>query len=133
MIPKKQRKLRNIYEKNLHKINKLLEETKIYSYEYLSNKNNDLISEEFNNEEKINTLVGFIMDVFIFKQKKVLIYKLKLINLIKCIEKFIKIIFFNKLALSMKDNTFSNDNFLLDNKMDINIDNLNELNNGNNI
>ena len=33
------------------------------------------------------------------------------------------IIFFNKLGLSKKENTFSNEIFLLDDKLDINIDN----------
>ena len=116
--PKKQRKLKNNSLIKLQKINELLEITQIFSFEYLSNKIDNL-----DESQRTKIFVEYFNDIFILKRKKFLLEILKLIKLIKCLEKLVKSIFFNKLVISIKENTFSNDAFLLDDKMDINIDN----------
>lgn len=128
-IQKKQRRSQNAWHGKIKKINELLEETQIYSFEYISEKikNISFINDESNNKEKAKYICEIINDIFILKQKQILLRNLKAINMIKCIEKFIKIIFFNKIGLSMKEKTISNENFLLDDKIDINTDNFKNL------
>ena len=116
--PKKQRKSKNNSLIKPQKINESLEITQIFSFEYLSNKIDNL-----DESQRTKIFVEYFNDIFILKRKKFLLEILKLIKLIKCLEKLVKSIFFNKLVISIKENTFSNDAFLLDDKMDINIDN----------
>jgi hypothetical protein len=115
LIPK--RKIKNISEKQLNYINNSLSITQIYSYEYLSNK--------LSNIEKINIIVEILNNIIILKEKKIFLYILKIIKLMNCIEKIIKIIILNKLGRRKKEIKISNDIFLLDDKMVINLDNFN--------
>ena len=94
--------------------------TQIYSFEYLSN--NLTILGKFDNLEEI------LNYVFTVKEKKLFLNKLKMIKLIKYIEKMIKIIILNKLGMPKNEiKSNSNEVFLLDDKMVINIDNFNNL------
>ena len=123
LISKRKQKSKNIDEKNLQKINDLLNITQIYSLEYLSKKTN--INSEL--EVKIKNMVEILENVIVNKEKRIL-YQLKLIKFVKCIEKLIKILIFKKLGFSKtKENTYSNDIFLLDDKMVINVDNFTNL------
>ena len=115
LIPK--RKIKNISEKQLNYINNSLSITQIYSYEYLSNK--------LSKNEKINIIVEILNNIIILKEKKIFLYILKIIKLMNCIEKIIKIIILNKLGRRKKEIKISNDIFLLDDKMVINLDNFN--------
>ena len=115
LIPK--RKIKNISEKHLNYINNSLSITQIYSYEYLSNK--------LSKNEKINIIVEILNNIIILKEKKIFLYILKIIKLMNCIEKIIKIIILNKLGRRKKEKKISNDIFLLDDKMVINLDNFN--------
>ena len=115
LIPK--RKIKNISEMQLNYINNSLSITQIYSYEYLSNK--------LSKNEKINIIVEILNNIIILKEKKIFLYILKIIKLMNCIEKIIKIIILNKLGRRKKEIKISNDIFLLDDKMVINLDNFN--------
>ena len=115
LIPK--RKIKNISEKQLNYINNSLSITQIYSYEYLSNK--------LSKNEKINIIVEILNNIIILKEKKIFLYILKIIKLMNCIEKIIKIIIWNKLGRRKEEIKISNDIFLLDDKMVINLDNFN--------
>ena len=115
LIPK--RKIKNISEKQLNYINNSLSITQIYSYEYLSNKLSKI--------EKINIIVEILNNIIIFKEKKFFLYILKTIKFMNCVEKIIKIIILNKLGRRKKEIKISNDIFLLDDKMVINLDNFN--------
>ena len=119
----KQRKLKYIPPNKLKRINSLLDITQIYSLEFLPNKVKNIQNINGDYKEKVNNLLSIIDNILLLKQKKLLLYKLKVVIFVKFIYKLIIIIFFNKLGLSKKENTFSNEIFLLDDKMDINIDN----------
>ena len=120
LTSKRKQKSKKNEQKNLEKMNNLLSITQIYSFEYLSNNSN--INTEL--EEKIIIMVETIENIFINKEEKRVLYQLKLIKMVKCIEKLIKILIFKKLRLSnRKDSNFSNGLFLLDDKIVINIDN----------
>ena len=101
----------------------MLDITQIYSLEFLPNKVKNIQNINGDYKEKVNNLLSIIDNILLLKQKKLLLYKLKVVIFVKFIYKLIIIIFFNKLGLSKKENTFSNEIFLLDDKMDINIDN----------
>ena len=78
--------------------------------------------------EKFDNLAKIMNYVFAVKEKKLFFNKLKMIKLIKCIEKMIKIIILNKLGMPKNDiKSNQNEVFLLDDKMVINIDNFNNL------
>ena len=120
LIPPNKRRLKTITQKKLKDVNNLLSTTQIYSFEYLSN--NLTILEKFDN------LAEILNYVFTVKEKKLLLNKLKMIKLIKYIEKMIKIIILNKLGMPKNEiKSNSNEVFLLDDKMVINIDNFNNL------
>ncbi len=122
-IQKKQRKLKYISPNKLKKINSLLDIENIYSFEFLPNKVNNMPNIDGYSKGEVNNLFTIIDNILLLKQKKIFLYKLKVVNFVKYIHKLIITIFFNKLGLSKKENTFSNEIFLLDDKMDINIDN----------
>ena len=122
-IQKKQKKLKYIPPNKLKRINSLLDITQIYSLEFLPNKVKNIQNINGDYKEKVNSLLSIIDNILLLKQKKLLLYKLKVVIFVKFIYKLIIIIFFNKLGLSKKENTFSNEIFLLDDKLDINIDN----------
>ena len=115
LIPK--RKIKNISEKQLNYINNSLSITQIYSYEYLSNK--------LSKNEKINIIVEILNNIIILKEKKIFLYILKINKFMNCVEKIIKIKILNKLGRRKKEINISNDIFLLDDKMVINLDNFN--------
>ena len=120
LIPPKKRRLKSITQNKLKDVNNLLSITQIYSFEYLSN--NLTILGKFDNLEEI------LNYVFTVKEKKLLLNKLKMIKLIKYIEKMIKIIILNKLGMPKNEiKSNSNEVFLLDDKIVINMDNFNNL------
>jgi hypothetical protein len=120
LIPPKKRRLQSITQNKLKDVNNLLSITQIYSFEYLSN--NLTILGKFDN------LAEILNYVFTVKEKKLLLNKLKMIKLIKYIEKMIKIIILNKLGMPKNEiKSNSNEVFLLDDKMVINTDNFNNL------
>ena len=120
LIPKNKRKLKNISQTQLNDINNSLTITQIYSYEYLS--------DELSKSEKVNNIVEILNFIFITKEKKVFLYILKVIKLVKCLDKILKIISLNKLGIPKKETkSYSNDIFLFDDKMVINVDNFNNL------
>ena len=118
LIPK--RKIKNISQTYLNNINNSLSITQIYSYEYLSN--------NFPKIEKINNIIKILNYIITSREKKAFLYTLKIIKLMKCVEKIIKIIILNKLGKPIKESITSNDIFLLDDKMVINLDNFNSEN-----
>ena len=77
--------------------------------------------------KKIKNFADIIYNAFILKLKRLLFYKLKGVILIKYTEKLIKIIFFNKLGSLKREKSYSNEIFLLDDKLNINIDNFQKL------
>jgi len=101
----------------LNYINNSLSITQIYSYEYLSNKLSKI--------EKINIIFEILNNIIILNEKKFFLYILKIIKFMNCVEKIIKIIILNKLGRRKKEIKISNDIFLLDDKMVINLDNFN--------
>ena len=120
LIPKNKRKLKNISQTQLNDINNSLTITQIYSYEYLS--------DELSKIEKVNNIVEILNFIFITKEKKIFLYILKVIKLVKCLDKILKIISLNKLGIPKKETkSYSNDIFLFDDKMVINVDNFNNL------
>ena len=122
-VSKKQRKLKYIPPNNLKRINSLLQNSQIYSFQFLSNKVNDIRNVDGNFKEKINIFIYNIDNILLIKQKRFFLYNLKAAYFVKIIYKLIISIFLHKLRLRKNDKTLSNEIFLLDDKMDINIDN----------
>jgi len=122
-VSKKQRKLKYIPPNKLKRINSLLQNSQIYSFQFLSNKVNYIQNVDGDFKEKVNILIYNIDNILLLKQKRLFLDNLKVVYFVKFIYKLIISIFLNKLRLSKNDKTFSNDIFLLDDKMDINIDN----------
>ena len=127
LIPKKQKRIRNISEHHIQKINESLDITQIYSFEYINNKEKNFLNKKEELEEKIKNFDKIISKVFILKFKRLLLYKLKAVIFIKYIERIMKKIFFNKLGSIKKEKSYSSDIFLLDDKLNINIDNFQKL------
>ena len=133
-IPKKQRRCRNISEKHLLKINNSLNISQIYSFEYLSNKSDNILNQKEKlaiiprDEEKIKNIFDIIDNIYILKEKRLLIYILKVIKLVMNINKIIKMNIFRKIALTAKDGRkLSSGIFLLDDKMIFSTDNFDNL------
>ena len=133
-IPKKQRRCRNISEKHLLKINNSLNISQIYSFEYLSNKSNNILNQKEKlaiiprDEEKIKNIFDIIDNIYILKEKRLLIYILKVIKLVININKIIKMNIFRKIGLTIKDERkLSSGIFLLDDKMIFSTDNFDNL------
>lgn len=122
-LSKKQRKLKYIPPNKLKRINSLLQNSQIYSFQFLSNKVNDIQNVDGNFKEKINIFIYNIDNILLIKQKRFFLYNLKAAYFVKIIYKLIISIFLHKLRLRKNDKTLSNEIFLLDDKMDINIDN----------
>ena len=127
LIPKKQKRIRNISEHHIQKINESLDITQIYSFEYINNKEKNFLNKKEELEEKIKNFDKIISKVFILKFKRLLLYKLKAVIFIKYIERIMKKIFFNKLGSIKKEKSYSSDIFFLDDKLNINIDNFQKL------
>ena len=133
-IPKKQRRCRNISEKHLLKINNSLNISQIYSFEYLSNKSDNILNQKEKlaiiprDEEKIKNIFDIIDNIYILKEKRLLIYILKVIKLVMNINKIIKMNIFRKIGLTIKDERkLSSGIFLLDDKMIFSTDNFDNL------
>ena len=133
-IPKKQRRCRNISEKHLLKINNSLNISQIYSFEYLSNKSDNILNQKEKlaiiprDEEKIKNIFDIIDNIYILKEKRLLIYILKVIKLVMNINKIIKMNIFRKIGLTTKDERkLSSGIFLLDDKMIFSTDNFDNL------
>ena len=122
-LSKKQRKLKYISPNKLKRINSLLQNSQIYSFQFLSNKVNDIRNVDGNFKEKINIFIYNIDNILLIKQKRLFLYNLKVAYFVKILYKLIISIFLHKLRLRKNDKTLSNEIFLLDDKMDINIDN----------
>ena len=125
--PKKKKRIRKVSGQQIQKINKSLDITQIYSFEYTKNKEKNFLCQKEKLEEKIQNFADNISNAFILKLKRLLFYKLKGVILIKYTEKLIKIIFFNKLGSLKREKSYSNEIFLLDDKLNINIDNFQKL------
>ena len=127
LMPKKKKRIRKVSGQQIQKINKSLDITQIYSFEYTKNKEKNFLCQKEKLEEKIQNFADNISNAFILKLKRLLFYKLKGVILIKYTEKLIKIIFFNKLGSLKREKSYSNEIFLLDDKLNINIDNFQKL------
>ena len=133
-IPKKQRRCENISEEHLLKINNSLNISQIYSFEYLSNKSDNIFNQKekqtiiSREEEKIKNIFDIIDNIYILKEKRLLIYILKVIKLVININKIIKMNIFRKIGLTIKDERkLSSGIFLLDDKMIFSTDNFDNL------
>ena len=133
-IPKKQRRCRNVSEKHLLKINNSLNISQIYSFEYLPNKSDNILNQKekqtinSREEEKIKNIFDIIDNIYILKEKRLLIYILKVIKLVMNINKIIKMNIFRKIGLTIKDQRkLSSGIFLLDDKMIFSTDNFDNL------
>ena len=127
LMPKKKKRIRRVSDQQIQNINKLLDITQIYSFEYTKNKEKNFLCQKEKLEENIKNFVDIISNRYILKLKRLLFYKLKGVILIKYTEKLIKIIFFNKLGSLKREKSYSNEIFLLDDKLNINIDNFQKL------
>ena len=131
--PKKSYILSNDISNELQRINSVLKITQIYSLEYLPSKTNEKlapITEEEKEKNPIINMINVFHNLFILKKEKEFIYKLKVINICKVITKIINLIIVKKMKLVNKNEeiTCTNDIFLVDDKMVINIDNIRNLN-----
>ena len=79
-------------------------------------------------EEKIKNIFDIIDNIYILKEKRLLIYILKVIKLVININKIIKMNIFRKIGLTIKDERkLSSGIFLLDDKMIFSTDNFDNL------
>ena len=82
LMPKKKKRIRRISEQQIKKINKSLDITQIYSFEYTKNKEKNFLCQKEKLEEKIKNFADIIYNAFILKLKRLLFYKLKGVILI---------------------------------------------------